>query len=122
MRSRSSRNGQAVPSAPATAPAAPAAPAPASSVLRTIDSHAVGTLSEWQAILNLPQHTLRREARLGRLRTSRRAGKLWATGAWVREWIESGEVCRGRACQQAPTDVGNKGLSEKYGEKVPRAR
>src|SRR5437764_753530 len=100
------RNGQAVPSTSAAPPPSRPAPTPAPPTpppsLRVLNPHAVGTLAEWQAILGLPQHTLRREARLGRLRTSRRAGKLWATGAWLREWIESGEVCRQRARQQAP--------------------
>jgi hypothetical protein len=51
--------------------------------------------------LNLPVNTLKREHRLGRLRASKRAGKLWSTGLWIRQWLESGEVHRRR-----PTDEG----------------
>jgi hypothetical protein len=49
-------------------------------------------LDELRAVLALPLTCLRREARLGRLRVSRRSGRYWTTGAWVREWIEAGEV------------------------------
>jgi hypothetical protein len=70
--------------------------------VRVIPPDAVFTLDELRSVLGLPRHTLRREARLGRLRVSRRAGKLWTTGAWVREWIETGRVRRqdnGDSCQ-----------------------
>ena len=62
--------------------------------VRSIPDDAVFTLTELQAVLGLPRHTLRREARLGRLRTSRRAGRLWSTGEWVRQWLQAGEVKR----------------------------
>jgi hypothetical protein len=64
---------------------------------RTIDDNAVHPLAEWGRILGLPPNCLKREARLKRLRVSRRAGKLWALGSWVRQWIEGGEVRRGPA-------------------------
>jgi hypothetical protein len=64
--------------------------------VRRIPDDAVFLLGELQAVLGLPKHTLKREARLGRLRTARRAGRLWCTGHWVREWLESGEVRRRR--------------------------
>jgi len=87
-----SRNGRAALTAPPPVPQVqPAAPQPA----RVIHDSALCTLGEWQLLLGLPRHTLHREARLGRLRTARRAGRLWALGTWVREWIESGEVRRG---------------------------
>lgn len=54
------------------------------------------TLDQAAALLGLPPTCLPREARLGRLRTSRRAGRLWTTGAWLLRWIEAGEVQRGR--------------------------
>jgi hypothetical protein len=73
--------------------APPPAPPPA---VRVIPSDAVFHLGELQAVLCLPQHTLKREARLGRLRVARRAGRLWTLGRWVQEWLERGEVKRNR--------------------------
>jgi hypothetical protein len=72
--------------------AQPPAPPP---TVRVIDDRAVFQLGELQAVLGLPKCTLKREARLGRLRVSRRAGRLWTLGAWVRQWLERGEVKRG---------------------------
>jgi hypothetical protein len=85
----------------------PAAPPQTTTPLapRVIHADALHTLGEWQAILALPQHTLRREARLGRLRTSKRAGRLWALGSWVREWIEGGEVRRTARSEGGATTV-----------------
>jgi hypothetical protein len=88
-----SRNG-AVLTPPATQPALPPSP-------RVIPDDAVFQLGELQAVLCLPRHTLKREARLGRLRVSKRAGRLWTTGAWVREWLEGGEVRRRRPAAEA---------------------
>jgi hypothetical protein len=63
-------------------------------------------LDELRAVLGLPLTCLRREARLGRLRVSRRSGRYWTTGRWVMEWVEAGEVkprvrpaCNGAARQ-----------------------
>jgi hypothetical protein len=64
--------------------------------LRRIHDDQIQTLPEWRELLGLPANTLGREARLGRLRTARRAGKLWITGAWIREWIEGAEIRRPR--------------------------
>jgi hypothetical protein len=69
--------------------------------LRLIPDDAVHTLPEWTSILGLPKHTLKREGRLKRLRVSKRAGKLWALGRWVREWIANGEVRRQRRDQDS---------------------
>jgi hypothetical protein len=66
----------------------------AGKALRRVPADAIHRLSEWQAILGLPLHTLGREARLGRLRVAKRAGTTWATGSWIREWLEAGEVRR----------------------------
>jgi hypothetical protein len=77
---------------PDTPPARPPAPA-----VRSIPDDAVFQLGELQLVLGLARHTLKREARLGRLRVSKRAGRLWTTGLWVREWLEAGEVRRRRA-------------------------
>jgi hypothetical protein len=65
--------------------------------LRVIPADAVFQLGELQAVLGLQPHTLRREARLGRLRVCKRAGRLWTLGSWVRQWLEHGEVQRGPA-------------------------
>jgi len=51
----------------------------------------IGSLPELAALLGLPRTTLKREARLRRLRVSRRAGRYWTTAAWVLEWLEAGE-------------------------------
>ena len=88
---------------PAAVPSPPvprAATRPASA-MKILDPHAVGTLLEWGQFMGLPRHCLRREARLGRLRTSRRAGKLWATGAWMIEWLDAEKVCRERGPRAA---------------------
>jgi len=72
--------------------------------IRVIDPNTVVRLDELRAVLGLPLTCLRREARLGRLRVSRRSGRYWTTGRWVMEWIEAGEVkakarpqCNGQA-------------------------
>src|SRR5262245_51702143 len=62
--------------------------------VRPIPDDALHLLSEWGILLALPRHCLKREARLGRLRVAKRAGRLWATGAWIRQWVEGGEVRR----------------------------
>jgi hypothetical protein len=58
--------------------------------IRVIPADAIFRLAELRAVLGLPMTTLRREAREGRLRVTRRAGWYWTTGAWVRQWLESG--------------------------------
>jgi hypothetical protein len=67
---------------------------PARPPVRVVPPDAVFALGELQAVLGLPRHTLKREARLGRLRVAKRAGRLWCLGCWVREWLERGEVRR----------------------------
>ena len=42
--------------------------------------------------LRLKKSTLTRELMLGRLRCSKRAGRVLILGQWLIEWIESGEV------------------------------
>jgi hypothetical protein len=63
-------------------------------LIRAISDDAVFQLDELRALLGLRAHTLKREARKGRLRVAKRAGRLWTRGAWVKEWIDSGEVKR----------------------------
>jgi hypothetical protein len=54
----------------------------------------VFTLDALQKTLNLRDGTLAREIRLGRLRSSKRAGRRWILGAWVLEWLQAGESRR----------------------------
>jgi hypothetical protein len=61
---------------------------------RTISDDAVFQLDELRALLGLRTHTLKREARKGRLRVAKRAGRLWCVGRWVRQWLEDGEIQR----------------------------
>jgi hypothetical protein len=61
---------------------------------RSIPDDAIHSLTEWTRILGLAPHCLKREVRLGRLRASKRAGRLWSLGRWLREWLEAGEVKR----------------------------
>jgi hypothetical protein len=42
----------------------------------------------------LAQATLRREVRRGRLRVSKRAGRYYVLGAWLLEWLRTGEIRR----------------------------
>jgi hypothetical protein len=72
------------PRPPATLPTLPP--------VRVIPADALMRLDELRAVLGLPLTCLRREARLCRLRVSRRSGRYWTTGRWIAEWIESGEV------------------------------
>jgi hypothetical protein len=57
---------------------------------------AVYYLRQAQEALGLPRSTLGREIRLGRLRSSRRAGKCMILGCWLLEWISQGEHKRQR--------------------------
>jgi hypothetical protein len=55
-----------------------------------------GTLPEWTVYLGLAQTRLPREARLGRLAVSKRAGRLWASGEAIVAWLASGVARRRR--------------------------
>jgi hypothetical protein len=65
-----------------------------SGVLHVIHPGAVYSLESARAALGLARATLRREVRLGRLRVSKRAGRYYLLGAWLLEWLRSGEVRR----------------------------
>ena len=78
---------------------APQAPAAADLLPFVLNPHAIFSSAQLRAALNLTKETIRREVRLRRLRVARRAGKYLIPAAWVREWIESGEVR-----PQQPTD------------------
>jgi hypothetical protein len=73
--------------------------APAS--IPTIDPHHVYTLDTLTKTLSLRPGTLPRELRLGRLRYSKRAGKVWILGEWVLTWLQAGEIRRKRAAAGA---------------------
>ena len=76
-------------SAPATE-----ARAPARRAAPVIDPRTVYSLDQARHVLGLAKGCLPREIRLGRLRVSKRAGRYLILGAWLLEWIESGELSR----------------------------
>jgi hypothetical protein len=63
----------------------------------TINPRQIYTLDSLTKTLSLRPGTLPRELRLGRLRYSKRAGKVWILGEWVLTWLQAGEVRRQRA-------------------------
>jgi hypothetical protein len=58
-----------------------------------VEPTAVYTVAALRAF-GLRPSTVRREVGEGRLRVSRRAGRYYVLGAWLREWLEGGEVHR----------------------------
>lgn len=56
-----------------------------------IPADAVFRLDSLTQLLGLPPTALKRAAREGHLRVSRRCGWYWTTGRWVHEWLERGE-------------------------------
>ena len=69
--------------------------------VHTINPRHVYTLDSLTKTLGLRPGTLPRELRLGRLRYSKRAGKVWILGEWVLTWLQGGEVRRKRAGMEA---------------------
>jgi hypothetical protein len=63
------------------------------------------TLASLRERLGLRKHTLLREIRLRRLRYSKRSGKVFILGNWVREWIERGEVVRNQNSTETNGEV-----------------
>jgi hypothetical protein len=63
-----------------------------------LDDRAVFTLVAAGEFLGLPRTCLKREAREGRLRVSRRAGKYWTCGSWLWQWLLAGERARRPEC------------------------
>jgi hypothetical protein len=59
-----------------------------------IQELAVYTLASAAEALGLPGSCLPREVRLGRLRVAKRSGRYFLLGAWLVEWLRSGEVLR----------------------------
>jgi hypothetical protein len=70
---------------------------------RVIDPNAVASVDGWTAFLGLSPTCLRREARLGRLRVSRRGGKYFVRGQWLIDWLERGAATKRRANTAAGT-------------------
>jgi hypothetical protein len=61
---------------------------------RAITSDSIFTLAELSELLGLRPNSLPREVRKGRLRVSKICGRYLTTGAWIKQWLESGEVRR----------------------------
>jgi len=59
-----------------------------------IHPRAVFTIASLTASLGLKSGTVPRELRPGRLRHSKRAGKVFILGRWVLSWLQSGERVR----------------------------
>jgi hypothetical protein len=66
-----------------------------------VERDGVYLLGQLKTLLGLSKTTLVREARLGRLRVSRRAGKYFTLGSWVLRWIEDGPGAKYRAADRA---------------------
>lgn len=71
-------------------------PEPTLQAAPILHPRAVYSLDQARVALGLAKGCLPREARLGRLRVSRRGGRYFTTGAWLLEWLESGELKRRR--------------------------
>jgi hypothetical protein len=63
---------------------------------------AVYLLGQARHLFSLPANCLPREARLGRLRVSKRGGRYYTTGRWLWEWLEAGEVRRTKQTTPQP--------------------
>jgi hypothetical protein len=59
-----------------------------------IHPNAVYWLTSLTEELGLKANTAAREIRLGRLRSAKRAGRVFVLGSWVMEWLKDGEVVR----------------------------
>jgi hypothetical protein len=69
-------------------------------IVPIIDPNGVYTMATARMTLGLRENCLPREARLGRLRVSKRAGRHFVLGKWLLQWLESGEVCRTRTTHE----------------------
>jgi hypothetical protein len=74
-----------------------------------IKPEAVYGLKDAREALGVRPGTLPREIRLGRLRSSKRAGKVFILGEWLLEWLRDGE--RKRAHHEAAPRVAASTLS-----------
>jgi hypothetical protein len=57
-----------------------------------IHPNAVYSREDLQRILKLRPSTIRREVRKGRLKVAKRSGRYYFLGAWVLEWLETGQI------------------------------
>ena len=62
-----------------------------------IKADAVYWLNTACASLELTRKCLARETRLGRLRSGKRAGRVYYLGEWLLEWLRNGERVRSSA-------------------------
>jgi len=72
--------------------------------VRIIPRDAVLDLRDLSGSLGVSLAGLKRAARLGQLRVSRRCGRYWVLGAWVHEWLEGG--CRTKRKLRPAREVG----------------
>lgn len=81
-------------------PAQPAAPSPAAPEPHVI--HPTGVyLPDWvRAAFRLKASSLRREIRAGRLAVCKRCGRHYFTGQQLLDWLQGGELRRGKAGDQ----------------------
>src|SRR4051812_28991748 len=82
-----------------TASEASPTPAPAPFV---VHPRAVYRPAQLREGLGLAADTIAREARLGRLRITKRGGKVYILGKWVLQWLAAGEVKKARAGPSPP--------------------
>jgi hypothetical protein len=70
-------------------------------IFHVIEPYGVYSLAAASEAIGVKKGTLPREARLGRLRVSKRAGRYYVLGAWLLQWLEAGEVRRRRPAGEA---------------------
>jgi hypothetical protein len=56
--------------------------------------NAVYFREDLERIFKLRSSTIRREVRQGRLKVAKRSGRYFFLGAWVLEWLETGQIQR----------------------------
>jgi hypothetical protein len=64
--------------------------APALAPLAVIDPNGVWLIDDATALLRLSPTCLRRAARTGALRVSRRGGRYYVLGEWLLDWLRAG--------------------------------
>jgi hypothetical protein len=75
----------------------PAQPeAPALPPVHVIHPDAIYFLDQVKVLFRLSDSTVRRELREHRLRVSKRAGRYFLLGKWLIQWLEAGELHRGK--------------------------
>jgi hypothetical protein len=59
-----------------------------------IHANGVYTVDDLRRVFGLKASSVRREVRFGRLRMSKRCGRYYCLGQWLRQWLENGELKR----------------------------